>query len=517
MGPPFTKGYTPVSRRGGKRPGSGRKKKATALRQQKNTISPEDVPQPSMEVNEFGMPSNHQDTGRPTKRMRISDMTFGGEHDNSKEAIFDKALYDLEDYDVVDSDEVLRLSRIGTVPMDEDLDDSEEDELSMLPTPKKAPYPTRRSLGSNHDEGLWTDEIPSESLYAPTRSTKNEIPRFFCSYEDCPQSKDAGGGFATRSQLERHNGVHDPSAKCVWRGCDRVFSQVHSMRDHIKRIHLKGAQDGTVESDVDNAINDEAVNISENDRDEELDDAVTGGATDGPTEVSQNGIFPLSEFRCSYKECPRSKAMGGRKFASRQALQNHEATHNPSIKCIWADCDRIFARIDNMMTHFKKIHSKDQQALQPDVATTADNMTTIAPQQSTMSLDSTAEPARRRGRPRKGAAKTPKEAPEEGPQTRKRASQEEKDLSQAAKEAAQLLNQAANAPAPPLGARPNPIPTPMPPRSDAQAMLEVMKLQGQAVALEAEAKKLQADAWNLRIQARELELRFQSREGQSAV
>ncbi|KAF2501627.1 hypothetical protein BU16DRAFT_204159 [Lophium mytilinum] len=243
MGPPFTQGYTPVSKRGGKRPGSGRKpqgsgrkkKKETAVKQKGNAVPQEDVPQPSVEVDEFIVPVNHQDTGRPTKRLRISDLTFGGEHDNSKEATFDKALYDLKDYDVVDSNEVLPVNRTGIVPVDEDLEGSEEDELSMLPTPKKGPYPLRRSVGSSHAEE-WTDEIPSESLYAPTRSAKKDTRKFFCSYKDCPQSEEVGGGFTIRSHLERHQGVHNPNVFCVWGGCDRVFSQVVSMVSNLQRL-----------------------------------------------------------------------------------------------------------------------------------------------------------------------------------------------------------------------------------------------------------------------------------------
>lgn len=59
----------------------------------------------------------------------------------------------------------------------------------------------------------------------------------FCHHEDCPQSIE--GGFSSKKDRDRHEAKHKPGVSCEWEGCDRVFSRVDNMKDHVRRIHRK--------------------------------------------------------------------------------------------------------------------------------------------------------------------------------------------------------------------------------------------------------------------------------------
>lgn len=59
----------------------------------------------------------------------------------------------------------------------------------------------------------------------------------FCRIEGCPQATE--GGFSSRKDRDRHEAKHQPDIPCEWPGCDRVFSRVDNMKDHVRRIHLK--------------------------------------------------------------------------------------------------------------------------------------------------------------------------------------------------------------------------------------------------------------------------------------
>jgi hypothetical protein len=59
----------------------------------------------------------------------------------------------------------------------------------------------------------------------------------FCRHEDCPQSTD--GGFSSKKDRDRHEAKHKPGVPCDWEGCDRLFSRVDNMKDHVRRIHRK--------------------------------------------------------------------------------------------------------------------------------------------------------------------------------------------------------------------------------------------------------------------------------------
>ncbi|KAL8812492.1 MAG: hypothetical protein Q9223_000098 [Gallowayella weberi] len=57
----------------------------------------------------------------------------------------------------------------------------------------------------------------------------------FCRDEHCPAATE--GGFSSRKDRDRHEASHRPDIPCEWRGCDRVFSRVDNMKDHVRRIH----------------------------------------------------------------------------------------------------------------------------------------------------------------------------------------------------------------------------------------------------------------------------------------
>lgn len=59
----------------------------------------------------------------------------------------------------------------------------------------------------------------------------------FCRHEDCPQSNE--GGFSSKKDRDRHEAKHRPGVPCDWESCDRLFSRVDNMKDHVRRIHRK--------------------------------------------------------------------------------------------------------------------------------------------------------------------------------------------------------------------------------------------------------------------------------------
>ncbi|KAE8356475.1 hypothetical protein BDV28DRAFT_145176 [Aspergillus coremiiformis] len=81
------------------------------------------------------------------------------------------------------------------------------------------------------------------------RHYRQHFKRFFCHYENCPQSapdphNPSKRGFATRKDRDRHEAKHKPEIRCQWRNphgeqCTRVFSRMDNMRDHVRRIHKR--------------------------------------------------------------------------------------------------------------------------------------------------------------------------------------------------------------------------------------------------------------------------------------
>lgn len=52
-------------------------------------------------------------------------------------------------------------------------------------------------------------------------------------------------------------------------------------------------------------------------------------------------------FFCQHEWCPQSVSGG---FSSKKDLARHEAKHNPRVPCEWEGCDRVFSRVDNMVS-----------------------------------------------------------------------------------------------------------------------------------------------------------------------
>jgi hypothetical protein len=52
-------------------------------------------------------------------------------------------------------------------------------------------------------------------------------------------------------------------------------------------------------------------------------------------------------FFCRHEGCPQATGGG---FSSKKDLARHEAKHNPGVLCDWNGCDRVFSRVDNMVS-----------------------------------------------------------------------------------------------------------------------------------------------------------------------
>jgi len=59
----------------------------------------------------------------------------------------------------------------------------------------------------------------------------------FCREAGCPQA--TTGGFSTEKDRARHEAKHKPKVICTWKGCEKIFSRVDNMNDHVRRIHHK--------------------------------------------------------------------------------------------------------------------------------------------------------------------------------------------------------------------------------------------------------------------------------------
>lgn len=124
-----------------------------------------------------------------------------------------------------------------------------------------------RAYGYLNKNGTWTCAYPgctSKAVFTRgcdlRKHHKRHTKSFFCRHEGCPQA--TGGGFSSKKDLARHEAKHNPGVICEWDGCERIFSRVDNMvrfgptpnlkrqpcsngrsqRDHVKRIHLKGAR-----------------------------------------------------------------------------------------------------------------------------------------------------------------------------------------------------------------------------------------------------------------------------------
>ncbi|KAF2129878.1 hypothetical protein P153DRAFT_226037 [Dothidotthia symphoricarpi CBS 119687] len=135
--------------------------------------------------------------------------------------------------------------------------------IPLFPASETSPPPLSRSLsptspdlrayGFPNQNGTWSCAYPgctSRALFTRgcdlRKHHKRHTKSFFCRHAECPQS--SGGGFSSKKDLARHEAKHNPGVSCEWGSCDRVFSRVDNMRDHVKRIHLKASRKSSVAS-----------------------------------------------------------------------------------------------------------------------------------------------------------------------------------------------------------------------------------------------------------------------------
>ncbi|KAF2175195.1 hypothetical protein K469DRAFT_510002, partial [Zopfia rhizophila CBS 207.26] len=113
--------------------------------------------------------------------------------------------------------------------------------LSNVPV-DRSPPPISRSLSLSSPD-LQAYGYPNKNGGDLRKHHKRHIKPLFCRHEGCPQS--TGGGFSSKKELARHEAGHNHSVRCDWEGCNRVFSRVDNMRDHVKRMHLKTSHSGS--------------------------------------------------------------------------------------------------------------------------------------------------------------------------------------------------------------------------------------------------------------------------------
>ena len=68
---------------------------------------------------------------------------------------------------------------------------------------------------------------------------KRHSKTLFCRYSECPKS--LSDGFSSEKDRIRHEAKHNPTIKCEWDGCFRLFSRKDNMKDHVRRVHQRHA------------------------------------------------------------------------------------------------------------------------------------------------------------------------------------------------------------------------------------------------------------------------------------
>ncbi|KAH8700651.1 hypothetical protein BGW36DRAFT_374649 [Talaromyces proteolyticus] len=101
--------------------------------------------------------------------------------------------------------------------------------------------------GVRNPDGTWRCAHPgcsSKTVFTRACDLRKHYNRhkkyLFCRFEGCPQATD--GGFSSKKDRARHEAKHNPQITCEWNGCDRVFSRVDNMKDHVRRIHHRGSR-----------------------------------------------------------------------------------------------------------------------------------------------------------------------------------------------------------------------------------------------------------------------------------
>ena len=92
----------------------------------------------------------------------------------------------------------------------------------------------------NADNRTWRCAYPgchSKAMFVRPCDLRKHFHRhnkqFFCRHEGCPQSRE--GGFSSKKDRARHESKHNPGVQCEWDGCERIFSRVDNMRNHMQR------------------------------------------------------------------------------------------------------------------------------------------------------------------------------------------------------------------------------------------------------------------------------------------
>ena len=97
----------------------------------------------------------------------------------------------------------------------------------------------------NDDQRTWRCAYPgcsSKAVFSRACDLRKHFNRhsknFFCRHDGCPQATE--GGFSSKKDRTRHEAKHNPGVPCEREGCERIFSRVDNMKDHVRRIHRKG-------------------------------------------------------------------------------------------------------------------------------------------------------------------------------------------------------------------------------------------------------------------------------------
>ena len=116
--------------------------------------------------------------------------------------------------------------------------------MSRSPSPHPSDLHSYGTL--NADQRTWRCAYPgcnSKAVFIRPCDLRKHFHRhsknYFCRHEGCPQA--TSGGFSSRKDRLRHEQKHNPGIECEWEGCERIFSRADNMKDHLKRIHRKGA------------------------------------------------------------------------------------------------------------------------------------------------------------------------------------------------------------------------------------------------------------------------------------
>jgi hypothetical protein len=114
---------------------------------------------------------------------------------------------------------------------------------------RRSPSPHPTDLNNygflNPDNRTWRCAYPgcaSKALFVRPCDLRKHFNRhskdYHCRHEGCPQASE--GGFSSKKDRARHEAKHNPGVQCEWDGCERIFSRVDNMKDHVRRIHRKG-------------------------------------------------------------------------------------------------------------------------------------------------------------------------------------------------------------------------------------------------------------------------------------